>query len=117
MRLLFTLLVFLNVSFSQDYVLICKGGSAYAYHKYECSGLKRCTHAVVKVSRQEAIQIGRTACKICYAGAVTPSKVVGSSPTPSSEAATSGQCKAITKKGTRCSRNARSQGYCWQHGG
>jgi len=29
----------------------------------------------------------------------------------------SGQCKAITKKGTRCSRAARSNGYCWQHGG
>ena len=29
----------------------------------------------------------------------------------------SGQCKAITKKGTRCSRSARSNGYCWQHGG
>ena len=29
----------------------------------------------------------------------------------------SSQCRAITKKGTRCSRNARSNGYCWQHGG
>jgi len=29
----------------------------------------------------------------------------------------SGQCMAITKKGTRCSRRARSNGYCWQHGG
>lgn len=27
------------------------------------------------------------------------------------------QCTAITKKGTRCSRSARSGGYCWQHGG
>jgi len=30
---------------------------------------------------------------------------------------TSGRCQAITKKGTRCSRSARSNGYCWQHGG
>ena len=29
----------------------------------------------------------------------------------------SGQCKANTKKGTRCSRSAGSSGYCWQHGG
>lgn len=29
----------------------------------------------------------------------------------------SGQCKANTKKGTRCSRSAGSKGYCWQHGG
>ncbi|MGN6417519.1 MAG: DUF5763 domain-containing protein [Pseudobacter sp.] len=27
------------------------------------------------------------------------------------------QCRAITKKGTRCSRNQKSGGYCWQHGG
>jgi hypothetical protein len=28
-----------------------------------------------------------------------------------------GQCTATTKKGTRCSRTARSNGRCWQHGG
>jgi len=27
------------------------------------------------------------------------------------------QCQALTKKGTQCKRNARSGGYCWQHGG
>ena len=27
------------------------------------------------------------------------------------------QCIAITKKGTRCSRVAKSNGKCWQHGG
>ena len=26
------------------------------------------------------------------------------------------QCKAVTKKGTRCKRAAGSGGYCWQHG-
>lgn len=30
---------------------------------------------------------------------------------------TSSQCTATTKKGTRCSRAARSNGLCWQHGG
>lgn len=29
----------------------------------------------------------------------------------------SSQCSATTKKGSRCSRSARSNGYCWQHGG
>lgn len=29
----------------------------------------------------------------------------------------SGQCSATTKKGTRCSRSSRSNGFCWQHGG
>ncbi len=27
------------------------------------------------------------------------------------------RCQALTKKGYQCSRNARSGGYCWQHGG
>ena len=27
------------------------------------------------------------------------------------------RCKAITKSGTQCKRNASSNGYCWQHGG
>ena len=26
-----------------------------------------------------------------------------------------GQCKALTKKGTRCKRNGDGSGYCWQH--
>ena len=47
---------------------------------------------------------------------------IKSTPAPKKMAApqesyTSGQCEAITKKGTRCSRKARSNGYCWQHGG
>lgn len=47
-----------------------------------------------------------------------------SSPSPSTPRQTvteqnsySGQCMAITKKGTRCKRTTRSNGYCWQHGG
>jgi hypothetical protein len=27
------------------------------------------------------------------------------------------QCKAITKKGTQCTRKAGDNGYCWQHAG
>ncbi len=26
-------------------------------------------------------------------------------------------CQGITKKGTRCKRKAKANGYCWQHGG
>mgnify|MGYP001627552150 CR=1 FL=1 len=26
-------------------------------------------------------------------------------------------CKGITKKGTQCKRKAKTNGYCWQHGG
>ena len=33
------------------------------------------------------------------------------------EVKSSGQCTATTQKGTRCSRQSRSNGFCWQHGG
>ena len=36
------------------------------------------------------------------------------SPKPSSSG---GRCGATTKKGSQCSRSAKSNGYCWQHGG
>ena len=35
----------------------------------------------------------------------------------SNSTSTTGQCRATTKAGKRCSRPARSNGYCWQHGG
>lgn len=47
-------------------VLVCNSSSAYAYHAYMCSGLKRCTHSISKVDRADAINAGRRACKICY---------------------------------------------------
>ena len=28
-----------------------------------------------------------------------------------------GRCRATTQKGTQCSRNAKANGYCYQHGG
>lgn len=47
-------------------VLVCNSGSSYAYHRYTCSGLKRCTHAVTEISVATAKKQGRTPCKICY---------------------------------------------------
>lgn len=49
-----------------EYVLICNSKSSYAYHSYQCRGLQRCTHDIIKITRQEAINRGRNACKICY---------------------------------------------------
>ena len=37
--------------------------------------------------------------------------------TNSSSTTSGGQCRATTKAGKRCSRPAKSNGYCWQHGG
>lgn len=48
--------------------------------------------------------------------------VVLDEPLPAKDAQTNGkenaketQCKAVTKKGTRCTRIATDGGYCWQH--
>jgi hypothetical protein len=55
-----------NVRAQVDSVLICKSRSAYAYHRYECRGLKHCTYTIVKLSRAEAVKMGYRPCKVCY---------------------------------------------------
>lgn len=49
-----------------DTVLICKSKAAYAYHRYECRGLKHCTYKLAKLTREKAEQLGYRPCKICY---------------------------------------------------
>lgn len=49
-----------------DSVLICRSSNAYAYHSYECKGLARCTHKIIKVTIEEARKMGYKPCKICY---------------------------------------------------
>jgi len=50
----------------QQQVLICDSPNAVAYHAFECRGLAKCTHGIVKVSESEAQRLGRRPCKICY---------------------------------------------------
>ncbi|MDB5207933.1 MAG: hypothetical protein JWR72_3008 [Flavisolibacter sp.] len=57
MRSLFFLLLIYLVPAKEDKVLICKSAAAYAYHSYQCRGLKACTHAIEKVSLQEALAL------------------------------------------------------------
>lgn len=49
-------------------VYLCKSATAYVYHKTtNCRGLAACTHKIIKVTQEEAIQeYGRRACKVCY---------------------------------------------------
>lgn len=50
-----------------DYVYICTGGKSKRYHPDEyCNGLRRCSGSVEEVSVDEAEDMGRTPCKICY---------------------------------------------------
>jgi hypothetical protein len=72
-------------------------GSAYCTACKNCSGCKHCN-------------AGGT-CGVC--AKPVKSKTTTKQTTPVS----SGQCKATTKKGSRCSRTSRTGGYCWQHGG
>jgi hypothetical protein len=86
-------------------VLICQSGTAYAYHARRCQGLQECTHVVEKVTLKEALQARRTPCGYCYV------KVMPGVP------AGDGQCRAQTKKGSRCSRKGTYAGFCHQHRG
>ena len=47
-------------------VLICNSTGSYAYHAYECGGLKRCKATVSEITLSEAKAERRRACKICY---------------------------------------------------
>jgi hypothetical protein len=50
-----------------DSVYICVSKTGHKYHSdRDCRGLARCTHEVRKVSKEEAIKMGYSACKICY---------------------------------------------------
>lgn len=73
-----------------------------------CTGSNPCT-ACSNCSACKWCTTGGT-CGVCSSKKTTPR----SYKTPASS---SGQCRATTKKRTRCSRSARSGGYCWQHGG
>lgn len=105
---------------AEDLVLICKGSSSYTYHSHECTGLSRCRAAIEKMSKEKAVSKGRKPCNYCY-GQSAPQKPPATTTEQlplktRSPAAASAQCKAITKKGTRCSRKAKANGFCWQHG-
>ena len=104
--LLIGLLISALWSQAQEKVLICKSGGAYAYHNSMCRGLKECTHTIERVSISEATKLKRKPCGYCY---VESDRPAGTKPTDI-------QCKGITQKGTRCSRNGKYNGYCYQHG-
>ena len=49
-------------------VYVCDSSTSVAYHSSKsCKGLNRCTHQIIEVSKQDAIdKYGKRACKICY---------------------------------------------------
>ena len=105
----------------QDKVLLCTGKFSHSYHKKICTGLKQCGAKTIEVTIKSAIEIGKDPCDFCYghnAGTLnstdktSPNKLLEDRRSSSSPSI---QCQATTQKGTRCSRKAGSNSYCWQH--
>ncbi|WP_394333528.1 DUF5763 domain-containing protein [Cnuella takakiae] len=113
MKLLLLFLLLLTRLLQEPDVLLCISPDAHAYHNRQCQGLNRCTHSIRRVARSVAIRRRKDPCDFCYPsgdgaglGSVQPVRPQAG-----------GQCNATTQKGSRCSRSARSGGYCYQHGG
>jgi hypothetical protein len=75
--LLLTMFMSLNIGYSgsitkrlstkADEVYICVSKTGHKYHSdRDCRGLARCTHEIRKISKDQAIKMGYSACKICY---------------------------------------------------
>src|SRR5258706_3344369 len=112
-RLLLTIMV-------MPIMLLAKGGNDTCCAKTSlkrCTGSSNCT-ACSNCSACKYCIEGR-ACSVCAYRKRSNQVYKGAAPqsAPTRKAVNAGQCQAITKRGTRCSRSARSGGYCWQHGG
>ena len=56
-----------GVTNDQTKVIVVMSSNAYAYHKTRnCSAVKKATHKVKEVTLEEAKEMGRKPCKICY---------------------------------------------------
>jgi hypothetical protein len=107
---------------AQTTVYVTKSGACY--HIAGCRSLSR---SAIPMSLSEAAARYRP-CSVCRpplpsaggASAAPPSSrqrtEVAPAPSRPSTSGGSSQCQAITKKGTRCSRQAKAgSSYCWQH--
>lgn len=69
-NLILPLSILISLSFisADETVYICDSETSIAYHqKKSCSGLNRCTHEIITVTKTKAIDTYRKrACKICY---------------------------------------------------
>ena len=56
-----------NSASKETYVYICTGSNSKRYHSSsKCNGLKNCGKDIKKVTKNYAVEKGRTPCKICY---------------------------------------------------
>jgi endonuclease/exonuclease/phosphatase family metal-dependent hydrolase len=93
-----------------DTVYVTRTGKKY--HQASCRYLSK---SKIPMSLKDAAA-RYTPCSVCDPPMLEAQKVEGAS--KKAVPAVSGQCQAITKKGTQCKRKAEPGSiYCWQHGG
>ena len=101
-----------------DKIYVTKTGAKY--HRGTCSSLSKS-----KIEMALADAVARySPCKNCKPptlSSVSPAAALSAgskqAPTARASAVESGRCQATTKKGSQCSRKAKSGSrYCWQHG-
>ncbi len=52
---------------SDNKVYICTGSKSKRFHRTsDCMGLSRCSGDIERISKDEAIELGRTECRWCY---------------------------------------------------
>lgn len=115
--LLVLLVSIFTISTIAQTVFITRTGKKY--HIESCRYLRSSS---ISITLSEAINRGYSACSIC-APPQTPSNPPSKPSQPNipkespQSPSKNNRCTAITKAGNQCSRNARSNGLCWQHGG
>ena len=102
---------------SNSKVLICVSNSAERYHKSRCNGLNQCNHTISEVTKDEAVKMGRTPCKICYSSSSSSSSGYSSDGSSSSSGGCpTVQCSGTTQKGLRCkNKTTNCGGRCYHH--
>lgn len=115
-KYVFCFFLFTSFAFTQT-VYITKSGKKY--HTENCSSL---SSSKKSIDLNEALDKGYTPCKKCKPDNKLESTNQNNfipqkkEQVKSKNNATSQQCEGITKKGTRCKRNAQTGSkYCWQH--
>jgi hypothetical protein len=115
-RILSFLLLFVAINLSAQTVYVTKTGEKY--HVGTCRYLAK---SKIAIELNDAINRGYGACKICQppqSVSKRSEEVKEEKTTDYNKNATSSQCTATTKKGSRCKRMTTSvNGKCWQHGG
>ena len=116
-RILAGLILFLAINLTAQTVFITNTGEKY--HSSDCRYLSKSKNSI---SLSDALNQGYEACKVCKPIQTVKSepkqKEVKEETTDKNNNATSSQCSATTKAGSRCKRITKSSnGKCWQHGG